>query len=173
MIKEGSTIKNLIHLHSTLSSMDEQTLERFETYINRTDTCWLWIGSLMPNGYGRFGFQRKNWYAHRLMYLQCYGELPKGYEIAHAPIICHNRACVNPDHLEAVSPKINTSHRLLDGTDQRGEKNGSAKLTIEQVLEIRKSNKSQRSLAKEFSVCQVHIGRIINKKQWTHIDEAP
>ena len=153
--------------------MDQKTLERFEKYINRTDTCWLWTGYLL-HGYGRFRFQGREWLAHRLMYLQCYGELPKGYVIAHAPIICHNPACVNPDHLEAVSREVNMSHKVLDGTDQRGEKNGTAKLTIEQILEIRKrSNETHTSLAKEFGVTQGHISNIIHRKKWTHVDEAP
>jgi hypothetical protein len=108
------------------------------------------------------------------MYLQCYGEILKGYEIAHAPIICHNRACVNPDHLKAVPKKVNESHKLLDGTDNRGEKCGTAKLTTEQVLEIRRrSNETQSSLAKEFGVHRSNIWLIIHKKQWTHVDEAP
>ena len=149
--------------------MDEQTLERFEKFINKTDTCWLWTGNLV-DGYGQFWFQRKNWIAHRLMYLQCYGEILKGYEIAHAPIICHNRACVNPAHLEAVTRKINHSHKLLDGTDSRGEKHGRAKLTNEQVLEIRRrSNETQRSLAREFGVAQTTIKDIIHRKTWIDI----
>ena len=150
--------------------MDEQTLERFETFINKTDMCWIWIGSLQPNGYGQFWFKGRGWLAHRLMYLQCYGEIPEGYQIAHTPIICHNPACVNPDHLEAVSREVNMSHKVLDGTDQRGEKHIRAKLTNEQILEIRKrSNETYTSLAKEFSVSSKHIGDIIHRKRWAHI----
>jgi hypothetical protein len=148
--------------------MDQKTLERFEKYINKTDTCWLWTGTLV-NGYGQFRFQGRPWRASRLMYLSCYGEIPEGYDIAHVPIFCHNRACVNPDHLEATTKKINESHKVLDGTDNRGEKHGSAKLTAEQVLEIRKSNKTQTSLAKEFGVTRQQIGDIIRRKKWAHL----
>jgi hypothetical protein len=150
--------------------MDEKTLERFMAKVNKTDTCWLWIGSLMPTGYGHFTFQGKPWIASRLMYVHCYGEIPEGYDVAHAPIICHNPSCINPDHLEAVPKKVNMSHKVLDGTDQRGEKNGTAKLTTEQILEIRRrSNETQSSLAKEFGVNTQQIGRIIHKKTWAHI----
>ena len=153
--------------------MDQKTLERFETYINKTDTCWLWTGHLV-HGYGRFGFQGREWLAHRLMYVYCYGEIPKGYDIAHAPIICHNRACVNPDHLEATTRKINESHKVLDGTDNRGEKHIRAKLTNEKILEIRRrSNETYRSLAEEFGTTSGNISDIINRKKWTHVDEAP
>ena len=152
--------------------MDQKTLERFEKFIDKTATCWLWTGCLV-HGYGQFGFQGRTWVASRLMYVYCYGEIPEEYEIAHAPIICHNRACINPDHLEAVPRKVNMSHKVLDGTDQRGEKQVNAKLTNEQVLEIRKSNETQENLAKEFGVTQGHIGRIIHRKKWAYLDEAP
>ena len=152
--------------------MDQKTLERFETFINKTDTCWLWTG-IINHGYGQFKIQGKNWIASRLMYVHCYGEIPEKYEVAHTPIICHNPSCVNPDHLEAVPRKVNMNHKLLDGTDSRGEKSGSAKLTTEQVLEIRKrSNETHTSLAKEFSVSRSSIGYIIHRKKWTHVDEA-
>ena len=150
--------------------MDEETLERFMAKVNKTDTCWLWTGSLTNDGYGHFKFQGKMWVASRLMYLHCYGEIPEGYDVAHSPIICHNPACVNLDHLEAVTTKVNMDHKVLDGTDSRGEKNGNAKLTIEQVLEIRRrSNESYTNLAKEFGVTQHQIAQIIHRKNWAHI----
>jgi hypothetical protein len=45
---------------------------------------------------------------HIVAYEAVYGQLPEGLEIDH---LCENRACINPDHLEAVTHKENMSRR--------------------------------------------------------------
>lgn len=63
--------------------------------------CWEWQGYLDSNGYGHFG---KN-FAHRLYYELFTDEaIPAGMHVDH---LCRNRKCVNPEHLEPVSPREN------------------------------------------------------------------
>lgn len=85
--------------------MNDKNWRNFWKKVNKTTTCWLWTGSL-NRGYGRFGVDGKLKYAHKLIYEQTYGILPKGKQLDH---ICRARACVNPTHLEIVSNRENVS----------------------------------------------------------------
>ena len=66
--------------------------------------CWTWMGGDSGNGYGRFSWRGKERAAHRLAYRAARGRIPDGLEIDH---LCRNRACVNPEHMEAVTRKVN------------------------------------------------------------------
>lgn len=87
--------------------------ERFERHavIGDPDTCWEWGGYRQPNGYGFMRGKvrgRTELYAHRIAYELFVGQIPTGMQIDH---ICHNRSCVNPAHLRAVTVKQNNEHR--------------------------------------------------------------
>lgn len=86
--------------------------ERFWIKVEKTPTCWSWLGGLNGTGYGVFACEprRENGRlslvgAHRYAYQLLRGEIPEGLHLDH---LCRNPACVNPDHLEVVTPQINT-----------------------------------------------------------------
>jgi hypothetical protein len=81
-------------------------IRRFEAKIQPGPSdCWQWIGSLMPNGYGRFkGEAKLPVLAHRWSYEYHVGPIPDGLVIDH---LCRNRGCVNPWHMEPVTQKEN------------------------------------------------------------------
>ena len=146
--------------------MDEENLERFMKYVDVSGECWIWTGCKTRQGYGQITFDGKNWLAHRLMYLHCYGSLTPGLVICHT---CRNR-CVNPDHLEEKTEKENHADKLRDGTDNRGEKHNCSKLSKDQVLEIRNRHSEKLvDLAKEFGVSKSNITYIISRKIWKHV----
>jgi hypothetical protein len=91
-----------------------------------------------------------------------------------APVVrhnCHNPACINPAHLRAGTPHDNAIDRMHAnrGGDLRGEKNGRAKLTERDVLEIRASSLSSADLSMKFCVTKVMVCRIRRGQAWTHV----
>lgn len=85
------------------------TLQKFESYVERTDTCWLWRGTVAPNGYGSIVHNRKPAIAHRWAYEHFVGTIPAGLQLDH---LCRVRACVNPAHLEPVTAQENTRRAM-------------------------------------------------------------
>ena len=74
--------------------------------------CWLWVRSLNNKGYGKlcgFGNERSV-LAHRFSYELHKGSIPDGLVLDHK---CRTPACVNPDHLEAVTQKENSRRGAL------------------------------------------------------------
>lgn len=67
--------------------------------------CWLWLGAISHDKYGVFWIQGKVRPAHVLAYIAYAGSLPKGLVVDH---LCRNMRCVNPDHMEPVTPGENT-----------------------------------------------------------------
>lgn len=78
--------------------------ERFWKFVEIGD-CWLWTGSRVPLGYGQFNATTKApTRAHRWAWEYLVGPIPEGMHLDH---LCRNPPCVNPDHLEPVTPGEN------------------------------------------------------------------
>ena len=83
--------------------------DRFEQYIDRSGACWLWTGLTQANGYGTFFVGGHSKRAHRISYELNVGPIPDGLHIDH---LCRVRNCVNPDHLEPVTPLENSRRAM-------------------------------------------------------------
>jgi hypothetical protein len=87
-----------------IESLPSAVRVRFLARVKFTDTCWLWTGTLSSYGYGVIGVNYKTLKAHRVAYTAAVGEIPPGLHVDH---LCRVRTCVNPEHLEPVTPREN------------------------------------------------------------------
>ena len=74
--------------------------------VDELSGCWIWRKSsrLDPNGYSKFKTMGKEISGHRWSYTYYKGVIPAGLQIDH---LCMVTACVNPEHLEAVTQQEN------------------------------------------------------------------
>lgn len=82
--------------------------ERFWAKVDTSSGCWLWTGKTDRGGYGRFKVLGRLVNAHRWAWESERGPIPEGMEIDH---VCRTHGCVNPDHMEVVTPSINKARR--------------------------------------------------------------
>lgn len=84
--------------------LDDDVRSRFDSFVNKTEHCWLWTGAVSVGGYGQFVLGSKRYTAHRIGYLLAGRAIPAGLVLDHA---CRVRECVNPDHLRPTTNREN------------------------------------------------------------------
>lgn len=150
--------------------------ERFEQkYIPEPNSgCWLWLGSASGKTLRAYlpkpGHRNTSLVAARVAWELYRGSIPSGMLVCHT---CDNALCVNPEHLYLGTYSDNRADAVARGNWSikyaNGVAHGLAKLTDTEVLEIRSSTESSRSLAVLFGVHPTQIQRIRARKTWRHI----
>lgn len=159
------------------------TERRFWSKVEKSNGCWLWKASKRFKGYGAFAYHEGGKLiqdrAHRYSWRLKNGPIPDRLWVLHK---CDTPACVNPDHLflgtvqDNVTDMMVKGRRVLGGTYggdyRKGESHHQAKLTTEQVKEIRKLKQggcSYGQLSKQFGIAIGHAYRVVNGKAWSHV----
>lgn len=130
--------------------------------------CMEWQAHRDRKGYGILRRDNTDLRAHRVAYEMAHGPIPEGAMVLHR---CDNPPCCNPDHLYAGSHGDNMVDRGAKGRQAKGEASGTAKLTVEDVKEIRAARGivSQYRLAAAFGVTQATISKIQLGRWWKHV----
>jgi hypothetical protein len=78
---------------------------RFWPKVEKTSTCWNWMATRNRKGYGFLWLGARSHRAHRIAFELSKGRIQSGLQIDH---LCRNHACVNPEHMEAVTNRTNS-----------------------------------------------------------------
>lgn len=142
--------------------------------------CWLWLGHLNARtGYGLFRLTADTLDlavgAHRAAYTLLKGDIG-ALHVCHR---CDVRSCVNPDHLFLGTAQDNHDDASRKGRLKwknperpglpRGERHPQARLTEDDVRAIRASSSTGVSMAAQYGVSPVAIGKIRRRHIWRHV----
>ena len=151
-------------LTDKIESLEDVPGEQWNKY-----PCLIWH-KLMPNGYGYVTVDHVNKWTHRVAW-----EIMNG-QIQDSMVVCHHcdvKSCYRPSHLFAGSQADNISDKVRKNRQARGSLNGMAKLTEEQVLEIRRLYRPGATTLAEvgamFGFDKTLVYKIISRKTWRHI----
>lgn len=129
--------------------------------------CHLWLGS-DRNGYPFIQVRGRRIRLNRLILSKKIGRPLTKRELAlHS---CDVRCCINEAHIHVGDNNQNMKELWeRDPPDRRGHNNGNSVLTVDDVIEIRKSSSSLLALSRRFGVSKDQIRNVINHKCWKHV----
>jgi hypothetical protein len=156
----------------------QKNVAGFWKKVMKTDSCWLWTGFRDRHGYGMLYVSEvlRYRFAHRFSWEISVGPIPEGHVVRH--LVCDNPPCVRPDHLAVGLQRDNVADMHARGRQRgnptHGEAHHNAKLTEDQVREIRRraanDHTSAYRLARDFGVSEVTAARIVQRKTWRHVE---
>lgn len=137
--------------------------------------CTLWTGAILRSGYGQISIGGKragSIRTHRAAWIVAHGDIPRGMHVCHH---CDVKACVNPEHLFVGTNADNIADKVAKDRQARGVGHGKARLTEQQVLNIRHLWDTRamtgRALATEFGISRASVTLIVHRQIWRHLDD--
>lgn len=144
--------------HSFLLTADEQRAAidaLFDRCSPEPNTgCWLWLGSVSGDGYGRMGDVG----AHRVAWAIRGGQIPPGMMVLHH---CDQPLCVNPDHLRLGTAAENSADKVRRGRDAAVRVSRLSEADMVEVMRLASQGATHRSIGERFGVSRKLVERAI------------
>ena len=147
-------------------------LERFWDKVVKSDGCWIWVGTLRPDGYGVIGIGRREeglTRAHVLSWTLVNGEVPAGMCLCHK---CDTPPCVRPDHMFIGTKADNARDRDKKDRVQHGVGHYAAKIGPKEVRAMRKLRESgmiYREIGEAFGLSRNGASHAIRGLTWKRV----
>jgi hypothetical protein len=152
-----------------LPQLTEEDKIRLFTQTKKEGECWVWQGN-RDQGYGRIMFRGQRYLVHRAAWILAFGPIPPGMCVCHA---CDNPPCINPAHLWLGPHAENIADCKRKGRNSRGERQRLAKLTaddVRQIRHLREKGLEQQEIAGLFNCHNATISRILAGKIWGFVE---
>lgn len=107
------------HRHLIAETLEDRLWRNVDTS-GGPDACWPWTNKNTLRGYGRIGWMKKRYFAHRLAFLFSSGEDLRDVELVMHT--CDNPPCCNPRHLRRGTALENMRDCISKGRHSHGEK---------------------------------------------------
>lgn len=147
----------------------EETAARFWSKVEKTETCWLWRGTVGRRGYGWFKANGKMFRAHRFVLGLGGTAIPGGMFACHH---CDVPLCVNPAHLFVGTPKDNLQDAAAKGRTLKGERSPRATLTaeiVQRIRALRSEGRTYKHIAAAVGTSYGAVSHVLNGRVWKHV----
>jgi len=124
--------------------------------------CIEFVGCKDSGGYGLKRIYNKLYKAHRLAWVEAFGNIPEGMFVCHK---CDNPPCVNPDHLFLGTNSDNMIDMYNKGRGNSIE-TIAKKLNWEKAKEIRDASGTHKEIANQYGIDRSMVGKIKSGVCW-------